>query len=309
MMNPDPTPLVSVIMNAYYSEEFLAEAIASVVAQTYSNWEIILWENESSDGTREIAESFNDPRICYFYSPEKVSLYESRMNAFKKARGEFVAFLDCDDLWMPEKLESQVVVFADPNCVVSCSDYIMRRMGSGNKRGRTSMTRYNTYRVVTMSPYAVASDYRVGMSSVMVRNATAQAVWPLIPPNYSIIEDFDMVVRLVTAGALVPLAEPLMVYRWHGNNFSLRLDIESSEWESWIGNMGMFGMNHDSEVVLRNQIGGRLLRMKCRQLRLKGERRGAWNVARKMPLSRSKLKWVLSLALPTRLVRHLLSTQ
>ena len=103
MTNSEPTPLVSVIMNAYYSEEFLAEAIASVVSQTYSNWEIILWENESSDDTREIAESFNDPRIRYFFAPDKVSLYESRMNAFKKARGEFVAFLDCDDLWMPEK--------------------------------------------------------------------------------------------------------------------------------------------------------------------------------------------------------------
>jgi len=308
-MNPDPTPLVSVIMNAYYSEEFLGEAIASVMAQTYSNWEIILWENESSDGTREIAASFNDPRIRYFFSPNKVSLYESRMNAFKKARGDFVAFLDCDDLWMPEKLDSQVAVFADPNCVVSCTDYIVMRKESGDKSGRTSMNRYNTYRVASASPYAVASDYRVGMSSVMVRHATAQAVWPLIPPNYSIIEDFDMVVRLVTAGALVPLTEPQMIYRWHGNNFSLRLDIESSEWESWIGNMGMLGMTHESEVILRNQIGGRLLRMKCRQLRLRGDRRGAWNIARKMPLSRSKLKWVLSLALPTRLVSHLVSTQ
>ena len=308
MMNPDPTPLVSVIMNAYYSEEFLAEAIASVVAQTYSNWEIILWENESSDGTREIAESFNDPRICYFYSPEKVSLYESRMNAFKKARGEFVAFLDCDDLWMPEKLDSQLAVFADPNCVVSCTDYIVMRKESGDKSVRTSMNRYNTYRVASASPYAVASDYRVGMSSVMVRRATAQAVWPLIPPNYSIIEDFDMVVRLVTAGALVPLTEPQMIYRWHGNNFSLRLDIESSEWESWIGNMGKLGMTTESEVILRNQIGGRLLRMKCRQLRLRGDRSGVWKVAREMPFSSGKLKWVLSLAFPTRLVRKIITT-
>jgi len=293
-------------MNGYYSGEFLAEAIASVLAQTYSNWEIILWENESSDGTREIAESLNDPRIRYFFAPDKVSLYESRMNAFKKARGEFVAFLDCDDLWMPEKLDSQVAVFADPNCVVSCSDYIVMRKESGDKSGRTSMTRYNTYRVATASAYAVANDYRVGMSSVMVRHATAQAVWPLTPPDYSIIEDFDMVLRLVAAGALVPLTEPHMVYRWHGNNFSLRLDIEMAELQDWIEHMEAFDMSLDEENIIRIHIETRLLTMKCRQARIRGDRIATWVASRQLPFSLVKVKFLASLVIPTSLLRKLI---
>ena len=308
MTNPEPTPLVSVIMNAYYSEEFLAEAIASVVAQTYSNWEIILWENESSDGTREIAESFNDPRIRYFFAPDKVSLYESRMNAFKKARGEFVAFLDCDDLWMPEKLDSQVAVFADPNCVVSCSDCIFKNERNGTNKGRNSASRISSYQESMSNCYTVASDYRVSMSSMIARRESAQSVWPPTPPMYSIIEDFDMVVRLLTVGVLVPLAEPLMIYRWHGNNFSLRLDVELAEWRHWLEHMATFGMTFEEEDLLRNQIESRLLRVQCRQSRLRGDRREVWRVARQLPFSLHKFKWILSLALPTRLVRSIVNS-
>jgi len=309
MTNPEPTPLVSVIMNAYYSEEFLAEAIASVVAQTYSNWEIILWENESSDGTREIAESFNDPRIRYFFAPDKVSLYESRMNAFQQARGEFVAFLDCDDLWLQEKLILQVPVFADSNCVLSCSDFMINREGSTTENGQATTTRYNTYRSVTDSCYGVAKDYRVGMSSVMVRVVSARSVWPFPAPKYSIIEDFDMVERLLCVGTLVPLAEPLMVYRWHGNNFSSRLDVEMSEWLDWIEHIEAFDMTLEEQSLIRIHVETRLLSMKCRRARLSGDRIATWRSARLLPFSRIKVKFFFSLILPTGLLRRLISSQ
>ncbi len=306
MTNPEPTPLVSVIMNAYYSEEFLAEAIASVVSQTYSNWEIILWENESSDGTREIAESFNDPRIRYFFAPDKVSLYESRMNAFNEAKGEFVAFLDCDDLWMPEKLSVQVAVFEDPGCVLSSSDFIIRREGSAAKNGRNSTSRSSTYLAPTSSIYEVAMDYRVGMSSVMARSTSARGVWPWPAPDYSVIEDFDMVVRLLTVGYLIPLSEPLVTYRWHGKNFSSRVDVEIAEWTDWIKRLKDFGMTLEEEERVRTRIETRLLSMQCREMRLWGNRTETLRAARQLPLSMSKAKWLISLAIPTSLIRFLL---
>jgi len=294
-------------MNAYYSEEFLAEAIASVVSQTYTNWEIILWENESSDGTREIAESFNDPRIRYFFAPDKVSLYESRMNAFKESGGELVAFLDCDDLWMPEKLNIQIAMFGDTECVLSCSDYIVRNQNSGHKSNKAKETRYSTYSVPTASAYGVAVDYRVGMSTLVARRAVAEAVWPFPPPEYSIIEDFDMVLRLMTAGMLEPVREPLMVYRRHGKNFSSRLDIEIVEWQDFEQRLTEFGLTGSEEVLLKAEIRNRLLNMQCRQLRTQGRRREALKFAKLLPSNLSKFRLLVSLAIPRRLIRLIVS--
>ena len=97
-------PLVSVIMNCYNGEKYLKEAIDSVCAQTYENWEIIFWDNQSADQSAKIFQSYNDPRLKYHYAPIHTFLYEARNNAIEKARGEFIAFLDVDDWWYSEKL-------------------------------------------------------------------------------------------------------------------------------------------------------------------------------------------------------------
>ena len=96
-------PLVSVIMNCHNGERFLREAIDSVYAQTYSNWEIIFWDNVSTDDSSSIAQSY-DNRLRYYLSEGFTSLGMARELAVQKSNGEYVAFLDCDDLWLPEKL-------------------------------------------------------------------------------------------------------------------------------------------------------------------------------------------------------------
>lgn len=103
-------PLVSVIINCYNGEKYLREAIDSVLAQTYKNWEIVFWDNQSTDSTREIVESYSDPRIHYFYAPNHTPLGEARNLAVEKTNGEYINFLDADDVWMPEKLEKQIAL-------------------------------------------------------------------------------------------------------------------------------------------------------------------------------------------------------
>jgi glycosyltransferase involved in cell wall biosynthesis len=99
--------LVSIIMNCYNSDRFLREAIESVYKQTYPNWEIIFWDNASTDDSANIAKSYDD-RIKYHLAPETTPLGEARNLALKKASGEYIAFLDCDDVYMADKLEQQV---------------------------------------------------------------------------------------------------------------------------------------------------------------------------------------------------------
>lgn len=100
--------LVSVVMNCYNSDRFLLEAIESVLSQTYQNFEIIFWDNQSEDDSASIVRSFNDPRIKYFLAPKHTTLGEARFLATERASGEFIAFLDCDDEWVPHKLDVQV---------------------------------------------------------------------------------------------------------------------------------------------------------------------------------------------------------
>ena len=103
-------PTVSVIMNCFNGEKYLREAIDSVYAQTYKNWEIIFWDNASTDNSAEIAKSY-DEKLRYFRGEKTVPLYAARNLALKQAKGKYIAFLDCDDYWLPQKLERQVEIF------------------------------------------------------------------------------------------------------------------------------------------------------------------------------------------------------
>jgi glycosyltransferase involved in cell wall biosynthesis len=100
-------PAVSVIINCFNGDKYLYEAINSIYKQTYKDWEIIFWDNQSTDDSAKIAQSF-DHRVRYFLADEHTSLGGARKNALKKTNGKLIAFLDCDDLWFENKLELQV---------------------------------------------------------------------------------------------------------------------------------------------------------------------------------------------------------
>ena len=103
-------PLVSIIMNCYNGERYLHEALESIINQTYKNWELIFWDNLSTDNSKKIFQNFKDERFKYFLAKEHTVLYEARNLALKEVSGEFIAFLDTDDIWFPDKLLKQVKV-------------------------------------------------------------------------------------------------------------------------------------------------------------------------------------------------------
>ena len=102
------SPAVSVIMNCLNAEPYLREAIDSVVAQTYPDWEIIFWDNASRDASGAIAKSYGE-RVRYFRGETTVPLGEARNLAIAEAKGRYLAILDCDDVWLPEKDRKSVV--------------------------------------------------------------------------------------------------------------------------------------------------------------------------------------------------------
>jgi glycosyltransferase involved in cell wall biosynthesis len=109
-------PLVSVVIPVYNAEKYIAEAIKSVLAQTYANWEIVIADYGSSDRTAEIVKSFNEAKIRYFYQKNQ-GQSAARNLALANCRGDYVAFLDADDIFLPQKLERQVAFMENrPEC-------------------------------------------------------------------------------------------------------------------------------------------------------------------------------------------------
>ena len=116
---------VSIITPTFNSERFIAETILSVQAQTYQNWEMIIVDDCSTDKTAEIVASIQekDSRIKYFYNTTNKGSAFSRNLALQKAKGKWIAFLDSDDLWHPEKLEKQIEFMTKNNFHFSYTNY------------------------------------------------------------------------------------------------------------------------------------------------------------------------------------------
>ena len=101
--------LVSVIMPSYNTAAYISASIKSVLAQTYSNWELIIVDDCSTDNTDAIVAGFKDARIKFFKNIKNSGAALTRNRALREAKGEWIAFLDSDDLWLPEKLERQIM--------------------------------------------------------------------------------------------------------------------------------------------------------------------------------------------------------
>ncbi|HYC86144.1 MAG TPA: glycosyltransferase family 2 protein [Chryseosolibacter sp.] len=115
-MKQNGRPLVSVILCFFNEEKFLEEAIQSVIAQDYDRWELITVDDGSSDASTEIAKNYHEKhpeKIFYIHHPGHINkgLSASRNAGIREANGEYIAFLDADDVWLPGKLSSQVKIF------------------------------------------------------------------------------------------------------------------------------------------------------------------------------------------------------
>lgn len=102
-------PLVSIIMPSYNTVNFIGESIESVLAQTYQNWELLVVDDCSTDDSVSVIDSYGDSRIKSFVNEKNSGAAETRNRAIREAKGKYIAFLDSDDLWIPEKLQKQIL--------------------------------------------------------------------------------------------------------------------------------------------------------------------------------------------------------
>lgn len=128
--------LVSIIMPSWNTADYILETIESVMAQTYQNWELIIVDDASTDNTLELLKTVDDSRIKLFVNEVNSGAAVSRNKALREARGEWIAFLDSDDLWMPDKLEKQICFMDENGYHFSYTNY-SEIDESGNRLGVT----------------------------------------------------------------------------------------------------------------------------------------------------------------------------
>lgn len=291
--------LISVVMNCFNGERFLRQAIDSVIGQSWTNWELIFWDNQSTDRSAEIFRSYNDPRLRYFFAPTHTFLSEARNHALSKASGDFYAFLDVDDWWVTDKLEKQMPLFGDPQVGVVCSNFWVRN--DLNNSNWISRTRPALGGWVLQD---LLQDYFVGLVTLMVRKSAVDTLDRSFDPRYHMIGDLDLVVRLSVKWKLAYVHDALAYYRIHSSNETSRHRVRNiQELETWAGEMQ--ADESIGPVFRRGGFIARLTYIKAIHELLSGNKRVAFNLLRNMPWGRLKWRLFCALGLPLKCIQRL----
>ena len=205
---------ISVIVNFHNSEKYLDNCIRSILSQEYQNFELILWDNHSTDNSKKIVENYKDRRINYFFNKDKSSLYKARNQAIKASNEELIAFLDSDDWWEKDYLSSRVKIFDDKKY-----DYFYTNVYLYNEKNNKKKINKNFILPNGKIYNFLAKDYFIIISGLIIRKKIIEQ-FGFFDENYNIIGDFDYVMRISKKLNAHSISKPLVFYRYHENNFS-----------------------------------------------------------------------------------------
>lgn len=217
------TPKVSVIIPTYNSEQFIGETLDSVFNQNYQNFEVIVVDDGSCDGTDKVISGYKD-RLTYIRKKnEGISI--ARNTAIAVARGEYIAFIDHDDIWVPEKLKEQIALLEDNKAIGLCfSDaYIIDEKG---RRGSSLFKICPPYSGMVFKK--LLKENFIPVPTAIVRKDIFKEVG-LFNPQHRITEDWDLFLRISERYPVAFINRPLAGYRVHTGSFSQRRDLMLEE--------------------------------------------------------------------------------
>ncbi len=210
-------PTVSINLCCYNSKKYLRETLDSIVNQTYKDWELVVINDGSSDLTESIIKEYIDKGypIVYHYQ-ENHGLGYSRNEALKRSSGEFIAFIDHDDIWLPEKLEKQVPLFND-----SKIDFVYSNFYKFDDKGKRRLVSKNTKQEGNLFE-SLLCLYDIGILTVILRAVSLKKLDKLFDPILHLAEEYDLFMRLLYCSQAIYMPEPLAMHRVH-SNMSTRL--------------------------------------------------------------------------------------
>ncbi|MCT7529555.1 glycosyltransferase [Aliarcobacter cryaerophilus] len=206
---------VSILMNGYNCEKHLNESINSIYSQDFTDWEIVFIDNCSTDSTKKIINEY-DEKIKYYKTSKNIPLGEARNFGLQFCKGEYLAFLDTDDIWLKEKLKEQVSLMDLNKDLQMCYtggyyiDYNSNKIGSFIPKARTG----NVFEKQLL-------NYEINMQSVVIRNN----IHLEFNKNMMFCPDYDLFMKIVFKYNVGVINKPLVEYRRYENSLTnLKID-------------------------------------------------------------------------------------
>jgi len=246
-------PLISIIMNCYNGKQYLDQAIKSVINQTYKNWELIFWDNLSEDNSIKIFNKYKDSRLKLFSAAKHTLLYEARNLAFKKTKGDFIAFLDTDDFWLSDKLERQIPLFQDKDVGLVYGNYWSYKKDSLIKKKLISKKELPSGHITSQ----LLKNNKVGLVTIVLRKSFLNNTNNIFDVKYNLLADFKFVIDFSLKHKFDCVQEPVAVYRNHSKQMSIKFFSnqvkQMRDWFLSIGNENVLKTYQEIED-LENKI-------------------------------------------------------
>ena len=238
--NNNLKPFFTIIMNCHNGEKYLKKSLNSLINQSYDNWELIFWDNQSQDNSKKILESYNEKKFKYFYNKNKTTLYKARNLAIEKATGDYICFLDTDDFWASNKLKKQKE-FLEKN-----QDF---KIVYSNYYINNELKKKITIRSKKLLPYGyitekLLKDYNLGILTVCLKKSIFEKF--SFNNDYNIIGDFDFFINLSLKEKIGCIQLPLAYYRIHNDNYSdKQIRDYIKELSNWLRNHKFLEKGHN----------------------------------------------------------------
>ena len=226
---PADEPLVSVVLPTYNVEAYLRAAVQSVLGQTYANWELIVIDDGSTDETRAYLEGLTDDRVHVLRRAHCGNPARVRNDGLGAATGEYVAFLDSDDVWCPEKLATQLAdLLEHPECGWSYT--FTSRMDERGEELRIPPPRPVRPIAGWIMRGLMTFDAAVATPAVVARRDLLTSLGGF-DETFFFCEDYEMWARLAMISQVTVVSKPLARVRSHGASYTFgRVEV----WEAWV---------------------------------------------------------------------------
>ncbi|HSU05701.1 MAG TPA: glycosyltransferase family 2 protein [Acetobacteraceae bacterium] len=268
-------PRVSVLMTTYNGARTIGDSIASVLAQSFRDFELVVVDDCSSDNTPAILAGISDPRVRVLRPDRNLGVVGARNFGFTACRGDYLAAHDHDDLSRPERFAQQVALLdSTPGVVLAATEVTLESDGRLSRSGHAADGSALAMR------WLLLVDNPLTWSSVMMRTDAVRRSGAFVRPDYELSDDFDLYHRLLSTGDIVRLPAQLTVYRWHATNtaragretlLANAVKVLRAAYAEWLGNdaedaaqLVVRHLSHRTPVpdsTILNQLGSYLERL------------------------------------------------
>lgn len=239
---------VSIIVNVCNGAATLREALQSALSQTFADWEMIVWDDCSTDDSATVVAEFNDHRIRYVLAPQPTPLGQAREAAIREAHGEWLAFLDQDDIWLPHKLEVQLMLADSPTVGLIYGRSLAFR-ADGSERDNDYFHEFAPLPEGDIVEELLGRGCFIAMSSAMLRRSFVLAA--TIPPEIHMTPDYFLYLSICSQHEARAVQEVVCRNRVHPGSMTQMYRRESLSESFWL--VERFREHVDGEIYQRRR--------------------------------------------------------